>query len=80
MSPRYNRNCARSMRAQFALRSYLLPGGEGLAAEDLDTGIIDLLADLRHFCDTRGLCFGDLDGMAYDHYLAERHDGEGGAS
>lgn len=34
--------------------------------------VIDLLADLRHYCDREGLCLGDLDRMAHQHYLAER--------
>lgn len=34
--------------------------------------LIDLLADLRHYCDTRKWDFGDLDRTAYDHYCAEK--------
>lgn len=36
--------------------------------------LIDLLADARHWCDRHGECYGDLDRMAYDHYLAELWD------
>jgi len=41
--------------------------------EDADPGaaVTDVLADLRKFCDQHGLCFGDLDRTAYQHYLAE---------
>jgi hypothetical protein len=37
------------------------------------TGAIDLLSDLRHYCDSQGLDFGLCDRRAYDHYLAEAH-------
>ncbi len=41
--------------------------------EDADPGaaVTDALADVRHFCDRHGLCFGDLDRTAYEHYLEE---------
>jgi hypothetical protein len=35
------------------------------------TGIIDLLADIRHYCDAYELDFGKLDKTAYRHYTAE---------
>lgn len=38
---------------------------------DTVTNLIDLLADARHWCERNGQCFGDLDRLAYDHYLAE---------
>ena len=38
---------------------------------DVETCIVDLLADLRHLCDTIGLPFYDLDKQAYVHYSAE---------
>jgi len=75
MSPE---NSARSQRALFALRSYFWAKGERLADEDLDAGITDLLADLRHLCDARGLSFEHLDGWALEHHAAEL--AEGGAS
>lgn len=37
------------------------------------TDLIDLLTDLRHYCDEHGLCFGDCDRVAYVHYAEERH-------
>jgi len=33
--------------------------------------LIDLLADARHWCDRHGQCYGDLDRVAHDHYLAQ---------
>lgn len=39
---------------------------------DPDTCIVDLLADLRHICDTLRLDFAELDRRAYDHYLLEK--------
>ena len=43
--------------------------GQIVEAEAL---VIDVLADLRHFCDGRGLDFGMLDKTAYDHYCTEK--------
>jgi hypothetical protein len=37
-------------------------------------GLIDLLADARHWCDQNGESFGDLDRQAYRHYLAELNE------
>ena len=39
---------------------------------DADALVIDVLANLRHFCDSRHLDFGKLDRTAYDHYLIEK--------
>jgi len=36
--------------------------------------LIDLLADARHWCDRNDFSFADLDGLAYQHYLAEISD------
>lgn len=47
---------------------------------DWDTGregLIDLLADARHWCDRHGECFGDLDRIAHQHYLHELNSNEG---
>jgi hypothetical protein len=40
--------------------------------------ITDLLADIRHYCDTHDLNFAELDHVAYGHYLDEKgaQDGE----
>jgi hypothetical protein len=40
-------------------------------------GLIDLLADARHWCDRHGEDFAALDRMAYQHYLAEINPNEG---
>ena len=45
----------------------LLRGGQGSPSENL----IDLLADARHWCDYNAESFGELDRLAYQHYLAE---------
>lgn len=36
-----------------------------------ENGICDLLADLRHLCDSLNLDFAELDLRAYRHYQAE---------
>jgi len=36
-----------------------------------EPGVIDLLADLRHYCDAHKLDFANLDRIAYGHYTAE---------
>jgi len=38
------------------------------AADEL---VIDLLTDLRHYCDSERLDFGKLDKVAYKHYCEE---------
>jgi hypothetical protein len=37
-------------------------------------GLIDLLADARHWCDRNGHCFGELDRLAHQHYLDDLHN------
>jgi len=37
-------------------------------------GLIDLLADARHWCDRHAECYSDLDRVAHDHYLTELWD------
>lgn len=39
---------------------------------DLETNIVDLLADIRHLCDKRGLPFGTLNRLASMHFTDER--------
>lgn len=57
-------NAQRAKRPAKVLRHY--------DTDDTDRGsLIDLLADARHWCDLEGQCYGDLDRIAYDHYLAE---------
>lgn len=39
---------------------------------EVEDGIVDLLANLRHLCDKKKLDFGDLDRKANHHYLEEK--------
>lgn len=57
-------NAERAARCRAALTGYN-------DKYDLVANLIDLLADARHWCDAHGRCFGDLDRVAHDHYLAE---------
>jgi hypothetical protein len=38
---------------------------------DINANVIDLLTDIRHWCDANGHAFHELDRIAYEHYLAE---------
>ncbi|MEW4569515.1 hypothetical protein AB1L88_16745 [Tautonia sp. JC769] len=38
-------------------------------------GLIDLLADARHWCDRHGESYARLDRLAHEHYLAEQQAG-----
>jgi len=60
-------NDKRAKRCASAIRKY---------NDDWDekSNLTDFLADARHWCDRNGQCFGDIDRMAYQHYLAELHD------
>ncbi len=40
-------------------------------SEGNETALTDLLSDIRHFCDAKNLCLGDIDRTAHGHYLAE---------
>ena len=57
-------NDVRAVRFELLLMSY-------------DTGdtpterLTDLLADARHWCDRQRLCYGHVDRLAHQHYLAE---------
>jgi hypothetical protein len=33
--------------------------------------VVDVLTDLRHYCEARGFDFSDLDRQSYDHYIEE---------
>lgn len=47
--------------------------------DDTDFGcLIDLLANVRHWCDVHGQCYGDIDRRAYRRYLAEIEHEQGG--
>ena len=56
----------RAKRAQNALNG----GNYHEGSADDPTAVVDLLADLRHFCDARGMDFADLDRIAYNHYTS----------
>jgi hypothetical protein len=63
-----NDNRARGKRAQKALRRAY---GRSEVRLEPDCAVIDALTDLRHFCDTMQLDFGNCDRIAHDHYLSE---------
>lgn len=60
-------NAQRAARCESALARY---GDEF----DIASNLIDLLADVRRWCDRNTQCFADLDRVAYGHYLAELQD------
>lgn len=68
-------NTVRSMRAVFALRSYVWAKGEHLHDDDMSTAITDLLTDLLHLCDVHELRFVNLADTALMHYVAECEQG-----
>lgn len=39
-----------------------------------EENVIDILSDLRHLCDMRGWDFGELDRIAYQHYVPEKRE------
>jgi hypothetical protein len=57
---------------------HVSPYDEGLDAEDNIVSpsdfITDLLTDIRHYCDARGVEFAASDRSAYRHYVNERHE------
>lgn len=57
-------NRERAERFHAAIRSY---NDEW----DVDTNLIDLLADARHWCDREGRSYAEFDRLAYQHYVAE---------
>ena len=66
-------------RAKFVQRiEQVSPYDEGLDAEGNmacpSDFITDLLTDIRHYCDARGVDFAACDRSAYRHYAEERHD------
>lgn len=67
-------------RAEFVRRiERVSPYDEGLDAEDNmacpSDFITDLLTDIRHYCDAKGVAFAACDRSAYRHYAEERRDG-----
>lgn len=43
----------------------------GQQDEDLETNMSDLLANLRHLCDRKGLKWSEVDNRGHMHYSAE---------
>ena len=63
-------NAERAARLELAIMDYN-------DEYDAVANLIDLLADARHWCDTSGRSYGDLDRVAHAHYLAKL-ESEGG--
>ncbi len=61
---------SRVTAAGFALDHYRASKGE--VSIKSDEVVIDLLTDLRHYCDAHGYDFEECDGIANAHYLIER--------
>lgn len=66
-------NAGRLEAARFALRSHQWAKGD--AFDEDPTAIIDLLTDMRHYCEAHDLCFDDADRIAASHYSAECQEG-----
>lgn len=66
-----NTNKHRADRTARALATY--------QSDDMLSGcLIDVLADARHWCDRHGYDFCGLDRHAYEHYLCELENQDGG--
>ena len=63
---------ANNKRADLAQKAVVDSGIGDLA--DMQCGIIDTLANLRHLCDRSDYDFAELDGIAYRHYTEEKHE------
>lgn len=57
-------------RSRIASASAALLGAEA-SADEKDVAVIDLLTNLRHYCDHHRFDFAKLDRLAYQHYIAE---------
>lgn len=64
-------NAKRIQRAQAALAEYVRTY-EDVPLADVQDGIMDLLADLRHFCEAMGQNYDSLNRVANGNYLEER--------
>jgi hypothetical protein len=62
-----NRTTERAARCHATLTDYC-------DAWDARTNLIDLLTDVRHWCDFHRESFAALDRTAYRHYIAELAD------
>lgn len=71
-----NCNDDRARRAAHALRAYRNYTGDGATTADED--VIDLLTDIRHYCDGQDLDLGRCDRIAHTTYLAECDEENGG--
>jgi hypothetical protein len=65
-------NAQRIATARFALKSASWARGDNPAA--CDEAVIDLLADLRHFCADRHIEYESCDRMALHHFEAESEE------
>lgn len=63
-------NLERASAAEQAIVRHRSTKGE--TRTDSPTEIVDLLTDLRHLCDIRGIDFAALDGTAFDRYTREK--------
>lgn len=45
---------------------------------EIENGLVDFLADERHWCDRNQHSWADLDRRAHEHYSAELVDARGG--
>jgi hypothetical protein len=59
------------MNAEIAARAIL---SVGVTLEEYD--VADMLANIRHLCDTKGWDYGELDKQAYGYYIEELRDKE----
>ena len=60
-----NENKARAIRAEHALRLYLKGGQRPTIA------ILDILSDLRHYCDAYGIRYLEQDEIASRNYVGQ---------
>ena len=58
-------NRRRAERARIAMDIISTSNGEG------ETGVVNILADLRHFCDVNNIDFDKSNEMAKEHYDLE---------
>ena len=61
---------AATSRIAFAVRAY----AKSAKAGPDDQAITDILVDLRHFCDSNGLVFDELNAAAVEHYWDQKAD------
>jgi hypothetical protein len=61
---------AATSRIALAIRAYSKSAKPGRD----DQAITDILVDLRHFCDSKGLVFDDLNAAAVEHYWDQKAD------